>query len=165
MPINWLDPLVTGIKHRKDIAAFVAEMWAKIFSRKFRLAITGMEGAGKTVLLDTLTGKAFERTYTKPRRSQAMEKGAVLSQSKKIVVSVVPGQPAHPRYLALDEIFRGKTPVDGVIHVVSSGFASVRIPDSVRVLVHDHDLTTVTKFRRYQKQRENEDLQEVHRRL
>ncbi len=61
----------------------------------------------------------------------------------------------------MDEIFLGKTPVDGVIHVVSSGFASVRIPDSVKVLVKDHNVTTIKKFRQYQKKREIEDLEET----
>ena len=60
--------------------------------KKFRLAITGMEGVGKTVLFDSLTGKAFEPGYQKPSRSQRMETGKVPSASSKLLVSVVPGQ-------------------------------------------------------------------------
>jgi GTPase SAR1 family protein len=134
-------------------------MWSKIFPKKFRLAITGMEGVGKTVLFDSLTGKAFEPGYQKPRRSQSKEAGKVPSANSKILVSVVPGQVAHPRFLALDEIFLGKHPVNGMIHVVSSGFASIRSTDAVRVLVNDHSITTIHKFRQHQKKRELEDLQ------
>jgi GTPase SAR1 family protein len=162
MSFSWVAPaILAGIKERKDIGSFLAGLWAKLFSRKARLAVTGMEGAGKTVLLDALTGKAFQRNYTKPTRSQKMETGSVAADTRKIILAVVPGQQAHPRHVALDDIFRGKRPVDGAIHVVSSGFASVRTTDAVRVLVTDHGITTVRKFRQYQKRREVEDLQET----
>ena len=91
MSIRWLTPAASfAIKHRKDFAEVVASVWARIFGKQRRLAITGMQGVGKTVLLDALTGKAFQQGYTVPTRSQAKESGVVPGAASRILLTTVP---------------------------------------------------------------------------
>lgn len=123
----------------------------------------GHEGIGKTVLQDLLTGHALKADYRKPTRSQNMEKGKVKS-GQRILINVVPGQEAHPRYVALADLFHAKKPVDGVIHVVANGFGLIREPDARRVLVAD-GMTTIELLREYQKKREIEDLKQTLKRV
>src|SRR5262249_36219941 len=66
-----------------------------------------------------------------------------------------------PRHVALDQLFLGKKPVQGVIHVVSYGYASTRNEDQARVMVKDLKLTTVAKYNKYQMERELKDLEQT----
>src|SRR5207253_308276 len=110
---------------RKDIWEILKGIRDAVFGKRINLAITGMEGIGKTVLRDLLVGTALKDDYQKPTRSQKLEKGRV-RLGQRILMNVVPGQEAHPRYVALDELFHSKKPIDGVIHVVANGFGLIR---------------------------------------
>jgi hypothetical protein len=159
MVVSWLNPVLDGLKHRANITDFVRGMSDKLLGRRVRLAMTGMEGVGKNVLLDAMTGKLLKPGYKKPGRSRSMEQARLRNAGKRILWSVVPGQIAYPRYVALDKLFSGNDPVDGVIHVVSWGYAVVREEDARRILIRDQHIDTMTKFRNNQIKREIEDLQ------
>jgi hypothetical protein len=148
-------------RHRADLKELLTGGLARLLGKAAALAFTGMQGAGKTVLLDHLTGKAQGKDYKKPRQSQALERGALKSARRRIRVSVVPGQNAEPRHVALDELFRGKKPVQGVIHVVSYGYASIRNEDAARAMVKELKLSTLAKYAKYQMERELEDLEQT----
>lgn len=161
MVVEWMGPALTAYRHRTDLKDILTGGLARLVGKAVSLAFTGMQGVGKTVLLDHLTGKAQRKDYKKPRQSQALERGIVKSAGRRIRVSVVPGQNAEPRYLALDQLFHGKNPVQGVVHVVSYGYASIRNEDSARAMVKDLRLNTLAKYAKYQMERELEDLEQT----
>jgi hypothetical protein len=163
MTVEWVSPTLTGgtllLKNYGQIAGFFKGIWDIITKKKTELAITGMEGVGKSVLFDNLTGKAFTERYVKPRKSQTLEHGAIRSM-QRIRASVVPGQPAYPRYEALDNLFTTGKRVDGVIHVVSGGLPFIREEDR-RALLVEQKLTTIAEFRKFYKGFELKDLRET----
>ena len=77
----------------------VAGLWKRIseyLRRKRTYALfSGMEGVGKTVLLDYLTGKAYQRGYTPPGTSKRAERGTTTTEWPVGLV-VVPGQFSLP---------------------------------------------------------------------
>jgi Cdc6-like AAA superfamily ATPase len=63
--------------------------WGKL--RKFfdgketTIAVTGLPGSGKSLLCDYLTGKAYQRDYQKPGKSEKLEKGKVSTKNLNIL--------------------------------------------------------------------------------
>jgi hypothetical protein len=161
MVVEWLAPALTAYRHRDDVRGLLEGGMAWLFGKKTTLAFTGMEGVGKTVLLDHLTGAAFREGYTLPLRSQREERGHVTTASKRLLATVVPGQVAAPRRLTLDKLFGGKQAIDGVVHVVCNGLASIREPDAARSLLRQSKLTTLAKYRKYALGQELADLDET----
>lgn len=161
MIVEWMGPALTAYRHRADLKDMLSGGLARLLGKSVSLAFTGMQGAGKTVLLDHLTGKAQGKDYKKPRQSQSLERGIVRSAGRRIRVSVVPGQNAEPRYVALDQLFHGKKPVQGVVHVVSYGYASTRNEDEAKAMVKELKLSTLAKYAKYQMERELEDLEQT----
>jgi hypothetical protein len=159
--VEWMGPTLTAYRHRADLKEMLTGGLAKLLGKAISLAFTGMQGAGKTVLLDHLTGKALGKEYKNPRQSQMLERGLVKSPGRRIRVSVVPGQDAEPRHVALDQLFHGKKPVQGVVHVVSYGYASTRNEDGARAMVKDLKLSTLAKYAKYQMAKELEDLDQT----
>lgn len=157
----WILPALKEAYKGRDDAK---DAWSKIFGKK-RIVFTGLSGAGKTVLLDFLTGKGFKQGYQPPKPSQSLEKGKLSADLKKdkprMALSVIPGQDDSPRLQSLDEIFLGKKGVDGVIHVVSNGFIDVRSPDARNFLIKESNLQTIEKFRQFQLKKELADLNET----
>jgi hypothetical protein len=89
------------------------------------IAVTGLRGAGKTLLYDTLLGKV-RNDYVPPGRSDTYEKHRSVIKSGETKVRaatvVVPGQRSDPRSDALERMFaEGRSPA-GVIHVVCWGY-------------------------------------------
>ncbi len=156
--LTWILPALKEAYKGRDDAK---DAWGKIFSKK-RIVFTGLSGAGKTVLLDFLTGKGFEQGYQPPKPSQSVEKGKLSKTLKKdkprMAISVLPGQDDFPRLQGLDEIFLGKKGVDGVIHVVSNGFIEERSSVTRELLIKENKLQTIEQFRQYQLKRELTDL-------
>lgn len=162
MVLEWLGPALTGFKHREEIGDAFAHAWSYVFGKKTSLAFTGMQGVGKSVLLDHLTGRAFEEGYKPPMQSQRVETGKIRTGGRRLLVSVVPGQRgAQPRLESIDKIFKGSKPVQGVVHVVANGFATIRNEVAAQVLIQDNKINTIAKFRAHQLARELEDLEET----
>jgi hypothetical protein len=161
MAVEWLAATLLGIKHHEDIKKFFTAGFRWAFGEKTTIAFTGMQGAGKTILFDHLTGEALKPGYQPPLQSEKPERGVAIVGKKKMKVVVVPGQDANPRHVALDELFTGKYPVDGVVHVVANGFATVRTPGAIQTLIQTLKINTLPKFRADQKAKELKDLQET----
>lgn len=155
---TWVIPVAgAAIEHRKELGGLLAKIDNVLRGKKRRVAITGMPGSGKTVLLDHMSGSAFHANYRPPSQSQSMETGRIVAPGQRISISVVPGQESGPRQKALQELFRGEDPVEGVIHVAANGFIDVRNEESRRVLL-ENGLSSVEKFRTQQLAAELEDL-------
>ncbi len=158
MEISWQAPIEAAIKNRETIKELLEGGLAAIFGKSTSIAFTGMEGVGKTVLLDHLTGKALKIDYQNPDQSQKVEKGKIRLPGQRLKISVVPGQDANPRLVAIDDLFSGKKPVEGVVHTVAFGFASIRNADIQNSLIKNHKMTTFSKLNKYLLDKEFEDL-------
>ncbi len=162
MALEWLGPAITGYKHRDEITSLFSRGWSYIVGAKTTVAFTGMQGVGKSVLLDHLVGKAFVDDYKPPMQSQKTETGKIKGAAKRIVVSVVPGQRgAQPRLESIDKIFMASKPVQGVVHVVANGFATTRTHGAIQTLIHELRINTIPKYRSHQLERELDDLEET----
>lgn len=98
----------------------------QVFRERYpTVAVTGMTGVGKTLLVDRLahhttpSGPGEVGSATMERRTR---KAAGL---KGFRFRVVPGENAATRLGALDAVFHDE-PVDGVLHVVANGYATAR---------------------------------------
>lgn len=155
--IDWDNPVL------KEVVKSGVNWFYDLFrDRRIAVAFTGMEGVGKTVLYDYLTGKGFLPNYTPPMQSQVREKGDLTAGKARLVVHVVPGQQvSEPRYTALDQVFKGSEPVEGVVHVVAYGHAVIRNESSRNQLITAMKIDNADKFREHQRQREIADLEET----
>jgi predicted ATPase len=100
----------------------IAEAWTNITrtlrGRKSDIAFTGAFGTGKSVLLDHLSGKAFDPAYTVPEESLEREIAKVAQPyqvSRALRVTVLRGQETR-RLTAVNEVFHGPRPADGLVH-------------------------------------------------
>lgn len=89
------------------------------------VAVTGMTGVGKTLLVDRLS------RHTTPEGSVEVGSAVMERRTRRAAklrgfrFRVVPGENAATRLGALDEVFHDE-PVDGVLHVVANGLATPR---------------------------------------
>ena len=159
---SWLLPAaIEAYKHREEIRGFWNRILDWLLGRKTQIAVTGVSGVGKTVLYDHLTGKALKTGYKPPLASESVEKGSLAPGGKRIVLSVIPGQEAEPRYVAIDELFGEKTPIEGVIHVAAYWYPSTRNELARQTLIREAGLTTPELYREHQLARELKDLRET----
>jgi 50S ribosome-binding GTPase len=163
--VEWLAASLLLLKHKEDIRGLVGGGFSNLLGRRTSIAITGMQGVGKTVLLDHLTGKPYAMkrktviyNYILPQQSQKHEESKAKSKGKKIILTTVPGQDAEPRHVALDRLFQSKQPVEGVIHVVANGYARVRSETARRVMARELKIDSIDKFRAFQLEKELADL-------
>jgi hypothetical protein len=168
MEISWGDALADAYKSRKELAAFVKKGLTLLLGRKTLLAVTGMQGAGKTVLHDYLSGRAYESDYETPMQSQRKETGKIKGRTddgkKQVLMTVIPGQTSEIRHSALDDVFK-QNDTDGVLHVVANGFATIRKQSSIDVLVKDQKLDTIEKLRAAHRASEVGELKETCERI
>ncbi len=159
---DWVLPAAEAAYEHRDKIRSAWNAIRTLLTRKHgSVGITGMSGVGKTVLLDFLTGAGFEQGYTPPEgKSEAPESGRLDRTAKKILLTTVPGQDFGPRYAAIEELFEGDNPVDGVVHVVAMGFAQVR-EEIARELFSEEGLTTTAQYCQYQVEQELRDLDET----
>ena len=164
MPLEqatWVYPAVEGaIKHREEIMSLWAKIEAKLFGERKTIAFTGHAGVGKTVLFDHLTGKAFAQGYKPPGESVREEDEQISAVHKRILLATIPGQQTGPRFKAIDNLFRGQSSVDGVVHVVANGFIEPRSDDLRKDLIFK-GVDTLAKYREVQISSELQDLEQT----
>ncbi|GGQ50570.1 hypothetical protein Saso_29840 [Streptomyces asoensis] len=149
---------LTAYGQRQQIASTWQKILTKIMRRQSSIAITGVGGVGKTVLSDHLSGEGLRIDYTPPGRSVNQERKELYSGKRMTALTVVPGQVSPQKDKSLDELFDGQRRVDGVIHVVSNGFVTLREQDA-RELAQEHN--DLDKFREFQRNKEVEDFKEL----
>lgn len=123
---SWVLPVAQELyKNRKQLQSLWKSIETYMFGTKHSIAVTGLGGAGKTVLQDHLSGKAFSAKYTPPGASDRIEHARVPGENIRLDLTAIPGQTTMPSRLdGLAQAFQTKQAVDGVIHVVSGGFVS-----------------------------------------
>jgi energy-coupling factor transporter ATP-binding protein EcfA2 len=142
----------------------IRKTWLRIsnllLGKKSVLAVTAMPGVGKSVLVDHLTGVAYKQGYSPDVvRSFDVEKSKLKSgHSKRIALSVIPGQDSPQRTDGLEGVLQGKKPIDGIMHVVCNGYTTIRDLGAREYLVKNKGLDTVEKFRKDQFQNEIDDF-------
>ena len=110
---------LSAFEHRSALAA----MWARLTRKTYRIAVTGPEGAGKSVLVDYLQGEGFKPGYQPPGISLSVERDRVVWPRKCLSLSTLPGQQRFAQRInALQEVFDVGDPLDGIIHVVANGY-------------------------------------------
>ena len=170
--MEYIPGFLKGAKAAYDSRSLAGELWSslmvKLKGRKATIVFTGLAGAGKTQLLDRLTGKTEKANYAPPGRSPKVEKGgkkvgkdALRDEPKKrLAYAVIPGQSSTVRQKAFDDLFSGKTDIAGIVHVVSSGLPTLRTREAIQILKEQH-VGDVATYRQYQLQQEVEDLDET----
>lgn len=130
----------------------------KPFLRGKRIAFLGASGVGKSVLLDYLSGKGYKRGYApNTELSEDIETEALPNTDRKTTIVVIPGQSSRQRIKSLNEL-RSK-PVDGIVYVVSNGFATVRNTNVINAI--RSTCSDVDSYRQYKLREELEDLKIV----
>lgn len=165
-PTWWL--VSNAFRHRKVIRGLFKKLVYLLSSSKKRIVVTGMEGVGKSVLLDFLSEEAYRPNYEPRGRSKSVELGKTLtayqdrnySERQSMVFSVIPGQQSIARSDAFNGMINSKERIEGIIHCVSFGFAEVR-EESARAARIFAGEDTLAKFRRKQIKEEIRDLAEV----
>lgn len=164
MADTWYGTLYESLSP-EQVMGYLKSGYHWMVGKPITIAMTGMQGVGKTVLFHYLTGKVYEANYVSPLQSQAMEKGKVTKkpdgEKRRLFFNVIPGQSAAPRSDAIETVFLSETPVDVVIHVVSYGHATTRNQGAVQVLLNDEGIDTIEKYRELQLEAELKDLEET----
>jgi len=88
-----------------------------------------------------------------------MEKSRVFPKGSVISLNTVPGQQSHKRRTSLDKLLDGKETVDGVIHVVSNGFLTLRSSDAFQIAQGRSN--SLDQFRARQQSLEIDDFKHV----
>lgn len=155
---SWAIPVAgQAVKNREDIAGAWASLVNFLLGTRSQLAVTGMPGTGKTVLLDHLTGRAADPDYTLPGKSAQLERETLKRTGQRLGLAAIPGQAATSRLEGLDRLFLGKDPVAGILHVVSFGFTETR-GSFAKEAMEEIDLPTLRRLRLEQ---ELEDLEQT----
>ncbi|MFH0174990.1 GTPase domain-containing protein [Streptomyces cacaoi] len=149
---------MTAYSERQQIASTWHRIITKIMHRQSSIAITGVGGVGKTVLSDYLSGDGLSIHYSPPGRSVNQERKELYSSKRLTALTIVPGQVSPQKDKSLDELFDGQRRVDGVIHVVSNGFITLREQDA-RELAQEHN--DLERFREFQRNKEVEEFKEL----
>lgn len=147
-------------KLREPIGAIWRRITERLLGRRQTVAITGMAGVGKSVLLDYLSEEARATDYDAPTAPSAkVEEGKVSIDTLRATVKVVPGQGGPRRLDALEDLIEGGE-VDGVIHVVANGLAVVR-DAAQRQSYASRGVVTIDQLRALHLHEELRDFEEV----
>lgn len=159
---TWLLPVAgEAYRSRKELSGIWDRISARILGKKSRIAITGAKGVGKTVLHDHLVGKAFRQGYTPPEHaSQWPEKGTAWRDRKRLALVVAPGEDAPGKWETLDQVFNADDPFDGIVHVLSGGFVTIRNKTARDELIQS-GLKTTLGFLEEQRKAELDELVDV----
>lgn len=165
-PILPLDPWALALQgaslaanHHTEIQNLWDRTWAYVTNRNSKIVVTGLPGVGKSVLFDHIGGRAALLDYQLPDMSRVAEEQRLKQGDQRWVITIVPGQDTPVRAETLDSAFRRGKRVDGVIHVVADGFASLREATAERELIERG--VSLDSYRAERKAAELGDFREV----
>lgn len=146
----WTIPTagLEAYKHREEIASIIDRLVSTLRGEKSIVAVTGMPGVGKSVLLDHLSGAALKADYVPPGHSRKVERGIRRAQRLRILFRAIPGQQSPVRVQGLDDLFNAKRPVAGLLHVVANGYSQLRSSFAKDQLEEEMTLAQYQQIRR-----------------
>jgi hypothetical protein len=136
----WKNPMVRGVVMTggAQVVKMAGERIPDLYrSRSPIIAVTGLAGTGKSVLIHRLCGRA-DMPYE--RGSVLVEKRSTRMGTYAMRFRIIPGGDVAGRDPGMQQFFHDD-PVDGVIHIVADGLASPR-PDDPSGVPIDADLDT-----------------------
>jgi energy-coupling factor transporter ATP-binding protein EcfA2 len=142
-------------KHRDEIRGIWQRIDNRLRGEKAIVAVTGLPGVGKSVLVDHLTGVAASERYHPPDQSRLVERGLRRARGLRMLLRVIPGQESPIRIQGFGDLFNAKRPVAGLIHVVANGFSDVR-SDYAKTQLHNQ--MNLAEFKASQLEAEIDDL-------
>ncbi|MFC0679534.1 hypothetical protein ACFFGH_16980 [Lysobacter korlensis] len=155
MPIEWFTAARYGFTAAKagyDYRHAVQRYWtkAKAFADRgeTQIVITGSPGAGKTVLIGQMHGKARTLYYENPDASLGVETDAIQFGQWGKLVRTLPGQ-TNLRTAGEIDVYTNNTSLEGVIHVVDWGYSAPRTPAVLASLVNKDGIRTIDQLREY----------------
>jgi hypothetical protein len=165
---SWIDlvpsvakPVVYAYKYRHTIQQYWVKTLVKAGSENADVIVTGLAGAGKSVLASHYSGEASSLGWALPNTSNDVEIKPITIGAWTKIVSVVPGQDNAERARVLDYALNQSDSLEGIIHVVDWGYTTLR-DDSVRKSMVDvRKIDTVDKFREHNLQRELREFEEL----
>lgn len=160
----WAELLKLAVEHREDIQRWWHRLADTLFGKPVPIAVTGIEAAGKTILVDTLVSDALRLGYRMPEASVVAERRARRAGRSTMQLIVIPGQKGRVRAMELRKAVGGIQPARGIVHVVCNGFVNVRGQILRRNLVRD-GATTVSDLRKRMLREEIGDLKDLLKRM
>lgn len=151
--MEWTTPVSLTVRAGKlafDNRHTIQRYWtlakAYLDTGSTQIVITGMPGAGKSVLNAQMHGRARDLYFEEPGESTKVETDAVTLGQWTKLVRVLPGQAGY-RSLGEIEAFQNNANLEGVIHVVDFGFSCPRDPVVAESLIKNDGLDSVLKLR------------------
>lgn len=159
---SWILPLAQeAYANREEILSNWEKFKSWLQGQSMAIAVTGLPGAGKSVLCDYLSGKAYQQNYLTPGKSEELEESNISAKNLKIRLATVPGQDSPNKLVALDELFDQEFLLDGVIHVVANGYSTVRSAFATEVT----EGAKIDNYRQAQLASEINDLSDICERI
>lgn len=151
--MEWTTPVSLTVRAGKfafDNRHAIQRYWtlakAYLDTGSTQVVITGMPGAGKSLLNAQMHGRARDLYFEEPGESTKVETDAVTLGEWTKLVRVLPGQSGYRTHGEI-EAFQGNGKLEGVIHVVDFGYSSPRDPVVAETLVTNDGLDTIEKLR------------------
>lgn len=119
-------PVPMGVASALTAMAGSTHKVRHVFRKRYpTVAVTGMTGVGKTLLVDRLSRHSTPEGSVEVGSAVMERRTRRAAKLRGFRFRVVPGENAATRLGALDEVFHDE-PVDGVLHVVANGHATPR---------------------------------------
>ncbi len=133
---------------RHTIQQYFTKAKAYLDLGQTQIVVTGASGAGKSVLVAQMHGRARDLYYEAPPQSNKVEVEAIALEPWSKLVRVLPGQGARRSQEEVELLDRNDE-VEGVIHVVDFGYVVPRDAFAAKSLLERNGLDTVGKLRAY----------------
>jgi hypothetical protein len=144
-------------ENRHTIQHYWTRLKAYLDTGATQVVVTGHPGAGKSVLVAQMHGRARDLAFDVPGESRQVEVDAIQLGDWTKLVRVLPGQTGH-RTAGEIEAFQDNASLAGVIHLVDFGFVAPRDSVLAEALLNQDGIDTIEKLRKHNLRIELESL-------
>lgn len=151
--MEWATPVSLTVRAGKlafDNRHTIQRYWtlakAYVDAGSTQVVVTGMPGAGKSLLNAQMHGRARDLYFEEPGESTKVETDAVTLGEWTKLVRVLPGQAGYRTHGEI-RAFQDNGKLEGVIHVVDFGYSAPRDQTLAESLVKNDGLETIEQLR------------------